>query len=227
MSNDMQQYAPARSSGCGGWVFGIFATCGVLTLVGLLLCGGLAYWGVRVASQELGKLTQEYQDRGYEQQAGQIVVVSETPKSPTVYVGQMVTVTGEIKEDVAFVAQIVEIKADVYGDVEFKGQMLTIHQNATIHGNLILKTAQNVTIIGNVTGSITGTYQQLNTKNKIYRNGENVPSSFGIPSMPPPTKVEPQSPDDPQFRIDLDEDALKSKLDGTVNEDKDSKDTKD
>jgi hypothetical protein len=174
--------------------------CAGVMLVGVLLCGGFGVYGYRWAINQIDQFAEEHEKKGYERQAGQVIEVNESPSTNTVYVCQVLKIQSEVDVDLAIMSQVAEIHADIHGDVEFFGQVLQVDKGVKIEGDLFVKNAQLVEINGEVTGKITGNYQQLKYGGKRYSSGKSPTDekesaeSQGAPATTPATPAPPEAP---------------------------------
>ncbi len=171
MSQEYYQ-APPKASSIG---IRLLVGCLGFFLLGLLACGGFGYFAYTRVQETLGQFTKEYTDKGYVQESGQMVQVSQSPTEPTVYFAQSVTISVPVQVDVAIIAQVAQIKADIQGDLDFMGQSLMIQPEAVIHGDLHIKAGQSIIIQGKVLGKISGDYQVLQYNEKTFRESEAIP----------------------------------------------------
>jgi hypothetical protein len=167
-----------------------------MMLVGVILCGGLAFFGVRWGMQQVDALAAEFEEKGYKRQMGQIVQVDQSPGEKTVYVCQVLTITKDVDVDIAIVSQVAEIKADIHGDVDFVGQVLKLDRGCVIDGDLRVKNAQSVEVLGEVKGKISGNYMVLNYQGETFRGGQSTvpPTDASQPSTPPSAPHAPTEP---------------------------------
>jgi hypothetical protein len=180
---------PRRGTSCAVW---LLIGCGGAGLLGVVLCGGLAFFGFRWGMDQVNAMSKEFEDQGYQRQMGQVVQVDKSPAQKTVYVAQVVQITKDVDVDIALICQVAEIKADVHGDVDFMGQILTLDAGRTIDGDLRIKNAQSVEIKGEVKGEISGNYMVLRHQGKSYGSGQS-PSSRMEP-VPDQPAVSPEQP---------------------------------
>jgi len=149
----MQPQPQPRSShgkkiGCG---------CLIIVLILIAVCGGAGWW---VYSTFWGPV-KEFQDKGYTLVMEEAIVVTQPVSEPRVYFSGKVTIKADCSADVAIVSGEAEVFNEIHGNLDFFGGALTIHKDAVIHGDLIVKGAGTILIEGEVLGEITGEYGQL------------------------------------------------------------------
>ncbi|MHC4446724.1 MAG: bactofilin family protein, partial [Planctomycetota bacterium] len=96
---------------------------------------------------------------------------------PTVYTCQVFTLKADADADIAIMAQTAQIHGTVSGDLDFFGQLLMIRRGAVIKGDLNVKGAQVIDLLGRVEGEITGSYQTIRDQ-----SSESGPAPNGTPS---------------------------------------------
>jgi hypothetical protein len=131
--------------------------CGVLTLILLLICGGLIYFGFQ-QWRKFEAIVEEYEARGYVRVAGQVIEVTQPVNTPTVYFGQVVNIRADVNADIAVIAQVCEVFSTIDGNLDFFGQLLTIHPQAVVTGDVHVRGAQTATNRGTVHGRMYGDY---------------------------------------------------------------------
>jgi hypothetical protein len=199
---------PEPPRGGSAWMW-ILLGCGGLMLVTVVLCAGGLFFGFRWGMQQVNKMTEEFVAQGYEKQMGQMIQVSQSPATKTVYVCQMLTITEDVDVDIAAVSQMVEVKADIHGDLDFIGQVLKVHPGCVIDGDLRVKNGQAIEISGEVKGKISGNWMVLNYRGKQYGPGNTptkdegdsklepaipVPLEAPVPPLPPAAPTPPAAP---------------------------------
>jgi len=160
---------PPKKSGCTAGA--ILIGCVGVLFVGVLLCGGVGFFGYQWVMEKANAFADKYVAQGYEKQQGQAIQVNQSPAQKTVYICQVLDITKDVDVDIAIACQIAEVKANIHGDVDFLGQVLNIHEGVVIDGDLRVDAAQVVEIHGEVKGKITGNYSVLNYKGKQYAGG--------------------------------------------------------
>ena len=182
---------PPPKSGGKGLMIALIGCAGVGVL-GMLLCGGLAFFGVRWGMQQMNAFAQEFEDQGYVKKAGQVIVVDQEISEKTVFVGQILTIQEEVDADIAVFCQVLEIKADIHGDVDFFGQVVKVHPGCVIDGDLRVRAAQVVEIDGEVKGEVTGSYQlKKGTGKASVKGAPKPPTAPAAPLAPPKTDLPP------------------------------------
>lgn len=166
MSNEWPEKFPEdRKPGTPG-VVKVLIGCGVAGLLGLIVaCGGLIF-ALRYGINQVNQLTAEFESKGYAKTAGQVIQVSTSPSTPTVYLCQLLQIKGDINVDIAAVVQVMEVDGRIDGDIDFTGQLLHIKPNAVVTGNIRVKGAQQIIIEGQLLGEITGDYANIDDRRR-------------------------------------------------------------
>jgi hypothetical protein len=154
----------------------------------VLVCGG-GFFVLRWGINQFSGFAKEFENRGYVSRTGQVIEVTEPITEPTVFVGQMVRIRTSADADISISAQVAEIYGTVAGNIDFLGQNLKIMPGATVKGDVRIRAAQVVQVLGTVEGEITGTYQSLQRAPEQPAT----PESPEQPAVPPP----PQTPKPP------------------------------
>ena len=115
---------------------------------------------------QFDKLTKQYEEEGFERVISS-ATTSKTFKENTMFTGQYLHLDTNCEGDIAIFSQDAVLNGEVKGKVDFFGQRITIGEGAVIHGDVNLKSAQQVNVNGKVKGSLTGVFQTIVGKNNI------------------------------------------------------------
>jgi hypothetical protein len=142
--------------------------CGCLTILGLLVCGGLAgygvWYGIRYGIRIGNEFAKPFEEQGYERVTTQQLTETETVESPKVYMAQQLVIQEGSKADLAICCQMAELHGTFEGDIDFLGQLLHVKPDAVVKGDIRVKGGQVITIEGVVEGEISGSYQVLDDR---------------------------------------------------------------
>ena len=149
-----------------GWSAGkkLLLGCGCLTVLGMLVCGGIAGVGAWYGIQMAGDFTEPFEAQGYERIDGQQVTETARVESPRLYVAQQLAIQQGSTADLAILCQMAELHGTFEGDIDFMGQMLQVKPDAVVRGDIRIKNGQMITVEGVVEGEITGSYQMLDDR---------------------------------------------------------------
>ena len=154
----LEEQVPERKGCClGSLVLG----CGIVCVVGLLLCGGSGFFGYRWLVRQAEDFVAPFEEQGYTRVSNSVIEVTAPVKEPHVYLGWVIQIREPVDADVALASLVTEIDSDVNGDIDFFGQILTIKPGAVVRGDIRVKGAQLIQIEGQHEGEVTGNYQQL------------------------------------------------------------------
>lgn len=166
MSYDFDQQPQNQGMSSGAKIAIGCGAIGALTM--LLLCGGVIFFGFRLADKaqevveqvvkEMEKKVEAFavafEAQGYERVSGQVVDITSDIEQPTVYTVQVFKLNADSNASLAVMAQVAEINGRIDGDLTFFGQSLVIHKNAVVTGNVNVQMAQVVDNRGTVEGEI-------------------------------------------------------------------------
>lgn len=139
--SDKMESSPPQKKGCG-LLGGCAIGCAVLCILGVLLCGGAAFFSYQWLMNRVEEVAGPYEEAGYKRLTGQLHDIGTPVAERTVFVGQVVYLRDGSETNVAIVAQMAEISGTINGNLAFYGQLLTLNPDAVITGDLIIHGAQ-------------------------------------------------------------------------------------
>jgi hypothetical protein len=151
------EYPQQRKAGLSGGAK-IAIGCGVVALVVILVCGGILLYLWQAYRLDYDTFARDFEARGYVRVHSNVLEVTQTVSTPTVFTGNVVSIRANSDADIAIMANVAEIQSTINGDVDFEGNVLTVHPQAVITGDLRVTGAQVTEIQGTVHGQTVGIY---------------------------------------------------------------------
>ena len=103
----------------------------------------------------------EFEDKGWKRQMGQVVTVTFPPAEETYYVAQEVRISTAVDKEIGIVAQSAVLNGTFEEKVYFRGQSIVIEPQAHLKKGLDVQ-CQVIDQQGKVDGGISGNYGALN-----------------------------------------------------------------